>query len=380
MDRSRFAQLNAKLRENQIDHALFSSQANLRYFAGFTAAIETGPSPYSPIAGVLLVERDAKPHLFISGGDDAEVYEGVETERFPGYTYEEPLEAALELGDRLVARLNRLPPGCVGVESEAFPAVLLDELRAECPQLWFTEVAPLAAEIRMIKDDEEIRILRECCALCDIGQEVARTQALPGITELELFDEVRKSMEMKAGGRLLLSADILSGPRTAQIGGPPTLRRIGPGDSIIVDLSPRHQGYWGDTCNTCFVGAPSTEQQRFLIRAEEALSEAIAHVRPGVRACDLDQMVRRRLRELGGEYPHHTGHGIGVTRHEDPRIVPYNVLPLRANMVVALQPAVYFKDRWGIRLESVVRVTEHGAEVLSEFRQFGLARAGGSAG
>ncbi|MGA2607392.1 MAG: M24 family metallopeptidase [Terriglobia bacterium] len=53
---------------------------------------------------------------------------------------------------------------------------------------------------------------------------------------------------------------------------------------------------------------------------------------------------------------------------KDPRIVPSNALPLKAGMVIALEPGVYFKDRWGIGLESVVRVTDHGPEVLSQFR------------
>jgi Xaa-Pro dipeptidase len=369
VSRSRFAQLDGKLGENQIDHALFSSQANLCYFAGYTAGIETEPSPYSPVNAVLFVERGERPHLLLS--DDVpstEVYEEVATERFPSYTFEKPLEALLEVSDRLVARLKKLPPSRVGVESEACPAALLDELRGECPQLRFTEVAPLAAEIRMIKDEEEIRTLRECCALCDAGQERAKTLARPGITELELFGEVRQAMEMKEGGRLPLPADLVSGARTAEIGGPPSLRRIEPGAPIIVDLTPRHRGYWGDSCNTCFAGAPGDEERRFFLGTKDALSEAIARVRPGVRAGDLDALVRKRMRELGGEYPHHTGHGIGVTRHEDPRIVPYNTLPLKAGMVIALEPGVYFKDRWGMRLESVVRVTDNGAEVLSQFR------------
>jgi len=367
--RSRFDRLEEKLRQNQIDHALFTSQSNLRYFAGHTAGIESGPAPYSPVVGVLFVERGARPHLFLSGSDPApEVYEEIAIERFPGYSYERPLQALFDLSERLVTLLKKLPRGRVGVESETCPAALLDELRGECPHLQFAEMAPLAAGIRMTKDAEEIQILRECCALCDAGQEVARSLARPGITELDLFEEVRKAMEVKEGRRLPLPADLVSGPRTAGIGGSPSLRRIEPGDPIIIDLTPRHRGYWGDSCNTCVAGAPTADQRRIFIGVEEALSEAIAHIRPGMRACELDTMVRKRMSELGGLFPHHSGHGIGVTRHEDPRIVPYNALPLQPGMVIAIEPGVYFKNAWGLRLESVVLVTAYGAEVLSQFR------------
>jgi len=41
---------------------------------------------------------------------------------------------------------------------------------------------------------------------------------------------------------------------------------------------------------------------------------------------------------------------------------------LEADMVIALEPGIYFKDRWGLRLESVIRITRTGAEVLSKFQ------------
>ena len=137
---------------------------------------------------------------------------------------------------------------------------------------------------------------------------------------------------------------------------------------VTADLVPRHGGYWGDSCNTCVAGEPTAEQRRFFAGISEALHAAIDRVRPGLRACDLDSSVRQHVLKLGGGYPHHTGHGLGVTWHEEPRICPYNTLPLEANMIIALEPGIYFKDRWGMRLEYVVRVTGTGAEVLSKFQ------------
>ena len=112
--------------------------------------------------------------------------------------------------------------------------------------------------------------------------------------------------------RLPLLADMVSGPRTAGIGGAPTPRRIESGDPIIADLVPRHKGYWGDSCNTCVVGGPTVEQRRFFDGISEALHAAIDSVRPGLKACDLDFSVRQHVLRLGGGYPHHTGHSLGA--------------------------------------------------------------------
>src|SRR5207253_4259949 len=140
-----------------------------------------------------------------------------------------------DLKAKLLERLRKLPPGKVGIESEALPAAVLEPLRSECPRLDFVDITAALAEIRMIKDDEEVQMLRQCCALCDTGQKLATKVARAGMTEIELFAEVRKGMETQEGGRLPLLADIVSGPRTAGVGGAPTSRQIEPGDLIITD-------------------------------------------------------------------------------------------------------------------------------------------------
>ena len=75
--------------------------------------------------------------------------------------------------------------------------------------------------------------------------------------------------------------------------------------------------------------------------------------------------MREHLSSAGG-YKHHSGHGVGLTYHEDPRIVPYNDTELVPNMVITLEPAIYQKG-YGIRLEHLIVVTQKGCEILSEF-------------
>ena len=92
-----------------------------------------------------------------------------------------------------------------------------------------------------------------------------------------------------------------------------------------------------------------------------------ALLRPGVQACEVDAAVRGHLSDLGYEYPHHSGHGIGVSHFERPYIMPWNNEKLENDMVVALEPGVYAPALGGIRLEWVFRVTDDGGEPLSRF-------------
>jgi Xaa-Pro aminopeptidase len=369
MTQLRMQKLDTAICEAKIDHVLLTSLASLRYFAGYTAGIETGPSPFSPVLGAFLWIAGEPPQLFLADMESSEgLVPGLEITPFESYTVEKPLAAARDLVAKLLARLAKLPAGRVGMETDDLPAAVFEPLRSRCPRVEFQDITGTLAKIRMIKDEEEISILREALDLCDLGQALVKRLAQRGMTEVELFAEVRKGMETRAGGRLPLLADLVSGPRTAQIGGPPTSRCLEHGDLIISDLVPRHLGYWGDTCNTCAVGEPTSEQQRLFDGIAAALAEGITEARPGVRACDLDASLRKRVLRLNGGYPHHSGHGLGVTWHEEPRIVPYNPLTLEPGMVIALEPGIYLKGRFGLRLEHTILVTEKGAEILSKFR------------
>jgi Xaa-Pro aminopeptidase len=186
------------------------------------------------------------------------------------------------------------------------------------------------------------------------------------MTELELFSLMRPEMETSVGTRLPLMLDLVCGTRTEEGGGNPSNKIIQQGDLILSDLTPCLNGYWGDTCNTMVVGKPTDEQRRNFKQIEEALQMAINFIRPGVKAMKVDQLLRNHLVSFG-EYSHHSGHGVGTNYHEEPRIVPYNEMILEANMVIALEPAIY-TNGYGIRLEHLVLVTESGCETISKFK------------
>jgi Xaa-Pro aminopeptidase len=305
--------------------------------------------------------------LFLAEGETAHPELDLETIPFTGYTYTECFPGVSSLTAPLLSRLKKIARARVGAELPWLPSAVFVSVMEACPQLHFADIHTKIAELRQVKSPSELQRLRRAVHLCDCGQRAARDLAQPGMTEVELFSQIHGAMEKEAGCRVPLLADVLSGPRTAQAGGPPTSRKLCQGDLLLVDLVARRDGYWGDSCNTLAIGTPSSWQQALFDRVHSALSDAIAQVKPGLPASELDRFLRQRTDEGGGSFPHHAGHGIGVSWHEEPRIVPYNSRELVEGMVIALEPGIYVNGQYGLRLESVVAVTSTGAELLTGF-------------
>ena len=185
----------------------------------------------------------------------------------------------------------------------------------------------------------------------------ART-AQPGVSELELWAAVRGAMEATAGARLPVLADLVSGPRTCDVGGPPSPRALAEGDLVLCDLVPRLGGYWGDSCATFAVGEPSAEAVAAHAGARATLDEVIAAVRPGAVAGELDALARAAPRVPAPHGPwDRDGLPRGAAHH------PGSPVVLEEGMVVALEPGSY--DGAGVRVEQVVLVTAGGCEILS---------------
>jgi Xaa-Pro aminopeptidase len=143
------------------------------------------------------------------------------------------------------------------------------------------------------------------------------------------------------------------------------------GDLVVLDFGGVLDGYCCDLTRTVSVGAPSAESRRVHAAVHEAQRAAIAAVKPGVAATDVDLAARNVLEQhaLAEAFGHGTGHGLGLEIHEEPRITRprANIEPVRLEpgMVFTIEPGVYLAGWGGVRIEDDVLVTETGCEVLT---------------
>jgi Xaa-Pro aminopeptidase len=365
LDQEKKERVRELLQQRNLDAALLCNPFSVAWLCDYEMPIETGPSPFDGGPPLLLAE-EGKMTLIVADNEEAAATElGIDIRAYPGYAVEEPMEPqrhlARVLGEVMQSK-NR-----VGVEWNGLPAFLATVVKESVEPSTLASFDGLLEPLRAVKTSHEIERLRQSLALCDAAITVLRRIAREGATELELWNEMRSALEARAGGRLPLLADFVAGRRTADIGGPPGSGRVARGEWILADIVPRFHNYWGDICNVVPVGEISDSLRRQHSIVAQSLELAKSLIRPGASPAEIDATTRDFIRKNGFEpYPHHTGHGIGVSYHEAPRIVPCNHEPLAENMVIALEPGVYVPEVGGVRLEDVVRVTAHGCEVLTQ--------------
>lgn len=319
----------------------------MSWLTGYAPELETGPSPFA-LSAIAVLGSEGVPVLVVSEdeADDAAAT-GCAVASYPGFGTGpiDPVGAATRaLAEVLGAR-------SVAIDAGTLPTALSAGLD-------WVDVGDELARARAVKDPDEVESIRRAIAVCDAGQLAARAHATGGISELELWAEIRAAMESAAGTRLPVLADLVSGERTAAVGGSPGTRRLAEGDLVLCDLVPRVAGYWGDSCATFAVGEPPRAAREAHERTLAALADVVAAIGPGVSAGELDARARSHL-----SFPHHTGHGLGTGWHEEPRLVPGSTTVLEEGMVIAVEPGTY--DGVGVRVEHVMVVTSKGCDVLS---------------
>ncbi len=228
-------------------------------------------------------------------------------------------------------------------------------------------------DLRMIKDGDEIALLRAAAQAADRVVAAIAAGRLIGRTESDVAREVRDRL-VDEGHDAAMFAIVASGPNSASPHHEASERVIGPGEPIVLDIGGTLGGYGSDITRTLWVtgGDPANgpdERFRHLFNVlHTAQASGTTCVRPGVPCEAIDAAARSVIDAEGyGEaFFHRTGHGIGLDGHEDPYLVAGNELPLRPGMAFSVEPGIYLPGTYGARIEDIVVCGEDGPIVLNE--------------
>jgi Xaa-Pro aminopeptidase len=377
------ARAHAALAASGCDAALLSSPANVTYVSGYEVPIPIGAGADFAYGIPLALCGRAAPEgcLIAPDGGAAAARERsrlgalLAFDTFDGFKQVDSQASFLARIREALAQAG-LAGGAatLGIEFRTLPQAVGALLAAEFPRLRLVDAGPALTQARMVKTAREIALLRRAVQVGDIGhQALAELARQAGRTEFEMWAEITMRMYRAAGREIPIVGELVTGPRTSVVAYPngPRERVAAAGDTALMDISQRVDGYWSDCTNTHVIGGgPAAAEQLRLARASQAACEAaMGALWPGNRASDAWEAAEAAFQRYGLTSAHYAGHQIGASVNEPPRLVAYDHTPIQAGMVFAVEPGVYEGPggSYGARSEKMVLVTESGPEILSQF-------------
>ncbi len=347
----RIRRLQASIEEHRLDLLLVTHLPNGRYLCGFTGS-----------AAALLVGEDAA--TFFSDGRYLTQAKGEVKSAKIVIARKSPLAAAAEWlhARRRARRLSLgIEPEWVSVANRARLAAILKA------KVRLRSAPPLVERARMVKDRDEIVLIRRAVAL---GAGLFRTtlkKVRPGTKEVEVAAAMEYEARRAGAEAMSFSTIIAAGRRSAVVHGRASEARVPAAGFVVCDFGVILAGYCSDRTRTVHVGRASSEARRMYDAVLQAQQTAIAAVKPGVSAAEVDGAARQVLRKskLARYFTHSTGHGLGLEIHEAPRLAAGQRQKLEPGMVITIEPGAYVPGKWGVRIEDVVLVTPSGREVLT---------------
>lgn len=341
--------INQFLQDHQIDAILVTDPYNMRYLSGFRGG-----------EGILYLS--AENRLLIT---DSRYTEAASQESdFKVLETSAGHKATDFLADVIrTERIERL-----GYEDESMLCKTYREYQRELPMI--NDWVPLGSSLkkqRQIKTEEEIGYLRQAEAIGDMAFSRIVNMMRPGMTEREIQYELEYQM-MKCGAEgTSFDTIVASGIHSSMPHAIPSDKKIQSGDFVTLDFGCRYQGYCSDMTRTVVVGKASERQKEIYHLVQKANQVTESFLQAGMICREVDKIARDIIADAGygSCFGHGLGHSVGLEIHELPACNTRDTTVLQSNMIMTVEPGIYLRGLFGVRIEDMVVITEKGYENLS---------------
>ena len=241
----------------------------------------------------------------------------------------------------------------------------------DAPAATSLELVPLEdvmTNIRKVKDDHEIDLIRKSVGIAEEAFEAIRSEIKVGLTENYLAGLLVFELRSRGATNSSFPVIVASGPNSS-------LPHYRPGETLVqrdqpllIDWGALHKGYCSDMTRTLTLGRVSPKIKQIYKVVQEAQEAAVRFMRPGVTTLQADRVARDVIEKAGfGQYfGHGLGHGVGRDIHELPTMRKTGgEEELRPGMILTVEPGIYLPGEGGVRIEDDVLITHSGCEMLS---------------
>ena len=340
----KFDKIQALIDKENLDALLIMSDYNRRYLSDFTGS-----------SGALVITKDKRFLLSdfrynTQAREQAKDFEFILQEK-------SLLESVKDL-------LNEVSAKKVGFEGEHVNYNTYNQLSESF------DLVPLTGEvekIRMIKTAEELDLIKEACRIADQAYEHILTFVKPGMTELEVKNELEAHMTKLGASGPSFDTIVASGHRGALPHGVASDKVIESGDMVTLDFGAYYKGYASDITRSFGVGSVSKEMEEIYNIVLESQLNALDEIKAGMTGQEADSIARDIIKDngYGDNFGHSLGHAFGLEVHEQPGLAQKSKTVLEPGMCITIEPGIYVEGLGGVRIEDDAVVTENGLEKLT---------------
>ncbi|MFD2043434.1 M24 family metallopeptidase [Ornithinibacillus salinisoli] len=355
----RLEALTAWLNDENIEVAFLNSTENVYYLSNFYT------DPHERLMGIF-VFKHGQPLFVLPAMEVNQLKDAGWGDEIIGYSdHENPWEfIQTSLESRNLQQVE-----AVAIEKEVLSFGRSESFLTFFPEANVISVEDKLNEMRVVKDDSEIAVIKRATEMADYGVEVGIDALREGITEMEVLAKIEYELKKKGIREMSFSTMVLFGEKSGDPHGNPGDRKLKPGDMVLFDLGVVLDGYCSDITRTVAFQSVTEKQKEIYNTVLKAQLASLEASKPGTRIGDLDKVARDIITEAGyGEYfPHRIGHGMGINVHEFPSMSHLNDGILKEGMIYTIEPGIYLPGIGGVRIEDDVLITADGYETLTKF-------------
>lgn len=342
----RLKKVRDRFNELGIDGLLITNSKNRRYMTGFTGT-----------AGIVIISSTKA--VFITDFRYVEQaknqVQNYEIVQHKGPIHEEVAKLVKELGIKhLGFEQDEMTFGTFKIYENAVSAKMVP-------------ISGVIEKLRLIKTDQELQILKEAAAIADQAFEHIIKVIKPGVTELEVSNELEFFMRKKGATSSSFDIIVASGFRSALPHGVASDKVMKAGELVTLDFGAYYQGYCSDITRTVGIGEISDQLKNIYDIVLQAQLLGMKGIKAGMTGKQADALTRDYITAKGfGEYfGHSTGHGIGLDIHEGPALSVKSDTLLVPGMIVTVEPGIYLEGVGGVRIEDDIVITADGNVALT---------------
>jgi len=223
-------------------------------------------------------------------------------------------------------------------------------------------------DLRSKKSVQEINYIKQAQAITDEAFAYILNKIKCGVSELEIMLDMEFFMRKNGSEGVSFDFIVVSGKNSSLPHGVPTKKVIEYGDFVTMDFGAVVNGYRSDMTRTVAVGFANEEQKNVYDTVLKAQIAAFNGIKPNVKCCDVDKIARDIIDNAGysGCFGHGLGHSVGLEIHENPCFNTRDDTLLQSGMIMTVEPGIYIENKFGVRIEDMVVITDEDYENLTK--------------